>query len=216
VNAEPWTEENKVLDEKNAAPNDDALLRKSRAGDTAALDQLLHRYKDLVKSKSRLYFIMGADRDDIVQEGMIGLYKAIRDYDPERPAGFASFAELCVTRQILTAIKAAARQKHIPLNSYISLDKTVDGETEQTYMELLTGTQSSPEEALIDREDRSYIEVNIEKSLSELECRVLSLHLVGKSYAEIAVLVARDEKAVDNALQRVRRKVEKILSTKKG
>ena len=193
--------------------SDEEALRLYRDGDDSALDFLIDKYKPLVKLKSRMYFIVGADRDDIVQEGMIGLFKAIRDYKFAHTS-FHSFAAMCVTRQIITAIKAASRQKHMPLNSYVSFSKPMFGpdNAQTSLLEKLSATrQCSPEELLIGREDKLFIEANMEKFLSNLELRVLSLYLSGKSYQEIADELSRNIKAVENALGRVRRKVVKIL-----
>ena len=199
--------------------SDEEALRLYRAGDDTALNFLIDKYKPMVKLKSRMYFIAGADRDDIVQEGMIGLFKAIRDYKFAQ-ASFRSFAAMCVTRQIITAIKAASRQKHMPLNSYISFSKPAfanEGydETDSagaSLIESLTDSrQSDPQELLIGREDKLFIEANMEKLLSSLELRVLSLYLRGKSYNDIAADLSCNAKAVENALGRVRRKVAKIL-----
>lgn len=195
---------------------DDDIIKMIHKGDKIAQDYIINKYKQLVKIKSRAYFIIGADKEDIIQEGMIGLYKAIRDYKDNKMSSFYSFAELCITRQIITAIKAATRQKHIPLNSSLSLNKSVyEQNTEHTYLELLSADKlSNPEELLIGQEDKSYIENHIVAVLSELECRVLSLYLQGKRYNEIAKVIKKDEKSIDNALQRVKKKVEKILKEK--
>ena len=192
--------------------DDEQLLAKIHAGDRVAQDYLIDRYKNFVKVKTRLYFMIGADKEDMMQEGMIGLYKAIRDYKADKQASFAVFAEVCVTRQIITAIKAASRQKHIPLNSYVSLNKTIFDDDEKTYMDTLTEScVTSPEELLIGREGRHHIETHMNAALSTLEGRVLSLYLQGKTYMEISEIINKDEKAIDNALQRVRKKVSKIL-----
>lgn len=195
---------------------DDDIIVMIHNGDEIAQEYILNKYKGLVKIKSRTYFIIGADKEDIIQEGMIGLYKAIRDYKNDKSSNFYSFAELCITRQIITAIKAATRQKHIPLNSSLSLNKSVyDENTEYTYIELLSSNKLlNPEEFLIGQEDKNYIENHIIAVLSELECRVLSLYLQGNSYNEIAKIIKKDEKSIDNALQRVKKKVEKILKEK--
>ncbi|MDR1066130.1 MAG: RNA polymerase sporulation sigma factor SigH [Clostridiales bacterium] len=205
-----------MLKDKYAAMNDGTLLDRINAGDGAARDYLIGRYKNMVKIKTRQYFIVGADREDLVQEGMIGLYKAIRDYDDAKNVSFYTFAELCVTRQMITAIKAATRQKHTPLNHYVSLNAPVFDDDSDTYLDMLSESRvTSPEETLIGREDKLYIERRIEEALSVFECRVLSLYLQGKSYAEIAKFLSKDEKSVDNAIQRVRRKVDKIIRRKR-
>lgn len=179
-------------------------------------DYMITRYKNLVKTKSRAYFIIGADKEDIIQEGMIGLYKAIRDFNCEKQVSFYSFAELCITRQIITAIKAATRKKHSPLNSYVSLNKPMyETENGSASIEvMLKGNILSPEELLIDRENKNSIEYHMGKDLSDLEYNVLVLYLRGKSYSEIAKSMRKEEKSIDNAIQRVRKKVGKILTEK--
>ena len=181
-----------------------------------ALECLLNRYKNFVRSRARSYFLIGADHEDIVQEGMIGLYKAIRDFRPDKLASFRAFAELCVTRQIITAIKTATRQKHIPLNSYVSLNKPIfDEESDRTLLDVISeGRITNPEELLIGQEDLSTIESRIGKMLSPLEWEVLLAYLDGRSYQEIAVDLGRHVKSIDNALQRVKRKMEKLLEQK--
>ena len=181
-----------------------------------ALECLLNRYKNFVRSRARSYFLIGADHEYIVQEGMIGLYKAIRDFRPEKLASLRAFAELCVTRQIITAIKTATRQKHIPLNSYVSLNKPIfDEESDRTLLDVISeGRITNPEELLIGQEDLSTIESRIGKMLSPLEWEVLLAYLDGRSYQEIAVDLGRHVKSIDNALQRVKRKMEKLLEQK--
>ncbi len=202
--------------EKYGANTDEEIVRLIHNGDKEAQDFLIDKYKRLVRVKSRLYFIIGADREDIIQEGMIGLYKAIRDFNPEKQTLFYAFAELCITRQMLTAIKAATRQKHMPLNSYVSLNKAVfEDDTERTYLDTLVESHMvSPEDLLIGREEKRNIENHMSRVLSDLETKVLSLYLQGNSYTEIGQAVSKDEKSIDNALQRARRKVEKILRIK--
>ena len=190
---------------------DVALL--ARDGDEAALELLRMKYKNFVRSKARSYFLIGADHEDIVQEGMIGLFKAIRDFKPDKLTSFRAFAELCVTRQIITAIKTATRQKHIPLNSYVSLNRPIyDEESDRTLMDVLSEVQmAGPEELLISQEDYSSVENRISEVLSDLEMEVLNSYLEGKSYQEIAQDLGRHVKSIDNALQRVKRKLEKSL-----
>lgn len=182
-------------------------------GDLKAQEFLIKKYKNFVRSKARTYFLIGADREDIIQEGMIGLFKAIRDYQPDRIASFRAFAEICITRQMITAIKSATRQKHIPLNSYISLNKPLfDDDSEKTLLDVMCGRDvSNPEELLISREEFRVIEGKIGEALSDLELEVLSQYLDGKSYQEIAIDLDRSVKSIDNALQRVKRKLEKCL-----
>ncbi len=191
------------------------LLAQGQGGGQA-LECLLNRYKNFVRSRARSYFLIGADHEDIVQEGMIGLYKAIRDFRPEKLASFRAFAELCVTRQIITAIKTATRQKHIPLNSYVSLNKPIfDEESDRTLLDVISeGRITNPEDLLIGQEDLSSIESRIGKMLSPLEWEVLLAYLDGRSYQEIAVDLGRHVKSIDNALQRVKRKMEKLLEQK--
>ena len=193
--------------------SDEAVVMRAMHGNDAAQDYLLEKYKNFVRSKARSYFLIGADRDDIMQEGMIGLYKAIRDFNPEKRASFRAFAELCITRQIITAIKTATRQKHIPLNSYVSLYKPVyDEESDRTLIDIFSGIiMSDPEELMINRENYTDIETHIGEMLSDFEWNVLTAYLQGKSYQEISVTLERHIKSIDNALQRVKRKLEKYL-----
>jgi len=192
---------------------DEELVSLAKDGNTVALEYLISKYKNFVRSKARTYFLIGADREDIIQEGMIGLYKAIRDYRYDRQASFRAFAEICVTRQIITAIKTATRQKHMPLNSYVSLNKPVyEEESERTLSDVLTqGKAGNPEELFIDQEDYLDIESTMQRILSPLEQEVVNLYLEGKSYVEIAQHLDRQVKSVDNALQRVKRKLEQYL-----
>ena len=196
-------------------PHEEAVAL-AQSGDGAALEHLLNKYKNFVRTKARSYFLIGADHEDIVQEGMIGLYKAIRDFKPEKLTSFRAFAELCVTRQIITAIKTATRQKHIPLNSYVSLNKPIyDEESDRTLLDVISeDVPSDPEAMLIDREDLSFIEGRIGEMLSDLEKQVLALYMEGKSYVEISAAMGRHVKSVDNALQRIKRKLLKYLEKK--
>jgi len=195
---------------------DESVVKLAQSADGLALEYLLNKYKNFVRSKARSYFLIGADHEDIVQEGMIGLYKAIRDFKPEKLSSFRAFAELCVTRQIITAIKTATRQKHIPLNSYVSLNKPLyDEESDRTLLDVISeDVPSDPETMLIDREDLSFIEGRIGEMLSDLEKRVLVLYMDGKSYVEISEEMGRHVKSVDNALQRIKRKLLKYLDEK--
>ena len=207
------TAENSIYD----GCSDEDLLAHIRGerGDEA-LDYLINKYRNFVRSKARSYFLIGADREDIVQEGMIGFFKAIRDYRPDKLSSFRAFAELCVTRQIITAIKTATRQKHIPLNSYVSLNKPIyDEDSDRTLLDVLAGARiSDPEELVISREEFVDIEQKMEEILSDLEWRVLMSYLDGKSYQEIAVDLHRQVKSIDNALQRVKRKLEKYMESR--
>ena len=195
---------------------DEAIVKLAQEADGAALEYLLNKYKNFVRTKARSYFLIGADHEDIVQEGMIGLYKAIRDFRPDRLASFRAFAELCITRQIITAIKTATRQKHIPLNSYVSLNKPIyDEESDRTLMDVITeDALSNPESMFIDREDLDAIQGRIGEMLSDLEKQVLELYMDGKSYQEISEEMGRHVKSIDNALQRVKRKLAKYLEEK--
>lgn len=192
---------------------DEELLRLLRAGDARAEETLYARYKQVVRSKARTYFLIGADREDIIQEGMIGLYKAVTDYQFDRQASFRSFAELCITRQIITAIKAATRKKHMPLNTYISFNRSVfEGENEKPLIDVLTSARmTDPEEVLIGRENYAAVADSIEHSLSKLERNALGLYLCGYSYQQIADALRITTKSVDNAIQRVKKKLEARL-----
>lgn len=195
---------------------DEQLVEQVHLGNTDALDFLISKYRLFVKAKARSYFLVGADREDIIQEGMIGLYKAIRDFKEDKLASFRAFAELCITRQIITAIKTATRQKHIPLNSYVSLDKPVyDEDSERTLMDIITSPViDDPEYLMINREDYHYLEQKMAEVLSELEQQVLIRYLEGQSYNEISEELNRHVKSIDNALQRVKRKLERHLELK--
>ncbi len=193
---------------------DEAVAELARGFDGDALEYLLNKYKNFVRAKARSYFLIGADREDIVQEGMIGLYKAIRDFKQSRLTTFRAFAELCITRQIITAIKTATRQKHKPLNSYVSLNKPMfDEESDRTLIDIVaSGKISNPEDIIIGREDYSIIESKMGKMLSPLEMQVLRKYIEGKSYFEVAEDLNRSVKSVDNALQRVKSKLEKLIT----
>lgn len=192
---------------------DEDIVEFAKAGDDAALEYLINKYKNFVRAKARSYFLIGADREDIIQEGMIGLYKAIRDFRADKLSSFRAFAELCITRQIITAIKTATRQKHIPLNSYVSLNKPIyDEDSDRTLLDVISGTKiTDPEELIISREEFDDIEEKMGEILSSLEWKVLMSYLEGKSYQEIAVDLNRHVKSIDNALQRVKRKLERYL-----
>jgi RNA polymerase sporulation-specific sigma factor len=192
---------------------DEQIVDHARLGDRIAEEYLINKYKNFVRAKARSYFLIGADREDIIQEGMIGLYKAIRDFRSDKLASFRAFAELCITRQIITAIKTATRQKHIPLNSYVSLNKPIyDEESDRTLLDVLSGNKvTDPEELVISREEFVDIESKMGEFLSELEREVLNAYLDGKSYQEIAQELNRHVKSIDNALQRVKRKLERYI-----
>jgi RNA polymerase sporulation-specific sigma factor len=196
-----------------ALKSDEDIVEAVREGDSMALEYLINKYRNFVRAKARSYFLVGADREDIVQEGMIGLYKSIRDFRGDKLSSFKAFAELCITRQIITAIKTATRQKHIPLNSYVSLDKPIyDEDSDRTLLDVICSTRvSDPEELMINKEEFSGLEDKMMELLSDLERRVLTLYLDGRSYQEIAVDLDRHVKSIDNALQRVKRKLERYL-----
>lgn len=195
---------------------DEEIIELVHQGDSEALDYVIHKYRAFVRAKARSYFLIGADKEDIVQEGMIGLFKAIRDYREDKSTSFRAFAELCITRQIITAIKTATRQKHIPLNSYVSLDKPVfDDDSDRTLLDMITGSKElDPEELIINREEFDQIEYKMTELLSDLERKVLALYLDGQSYQEISGELNRHVKSIDNALQRVKRKLEKYLESR--
>lgn len=197
---------------------DEDIILDAKVGNEQALEYIINKYKSFVRAKARTYFLIGADREDIIQEGMIGLFKAIRDYKGDKLSSFRAFAELCITRQIITAIKTATRQKHIPLNSYISLNKPIfDEESDRTLMDIISEECiSDPEELVINREEFLGIESKMSEILSSLEWEVLTLYLEGKSYQEIAEELDRHVKSIDNALQRVKRKLEKYLEEQKA
>ncbi len=195
---------------------DEEFVSEAKLGDVRAQEYLITKYQNFVKAKAKSYFLIGADKEDIYQEGMIGLYKAIRDYRPDKLASFKAFAELCVTRQIITAIKTATRQKHIPLNTYVSLNKPIYGEeSDRTLLDVLSEAKvTDPEEIMIIKEELNHIENEIGQVLSDLEMEVLGSYLDGKSYQEIACDLNRHAKSIDNALQRVKRKLEKNLNVR--
>ncbi len=196
--------------------DEEIVLDAKDNNNTIALDYLINKYRNFVRAKARSYFLIGADREDIIQEGMIGLYKAIRDFRTDKLSSFRAFAELCVTRQIITAIKTATRQKHIPLNSYVSLNKPIyDEDSDRTLLDVLSGSKiSDPEDLVISREEFIDIEEKMGEILSDLEWKVLMAYLDGKSYQEIAVELERHVKSIDNALQRVKRKLERYLDNR--
>ena len=199
------------VDLNNATDEEIVIMAKS--GDEFATDYIINKYKALVKSRARTYFLIGADKEDIIQEGMIGLYKAIRDYDIKKSSSFRGFAEICVTRQIITAIKTATRQKHLPLNTYISLNQSAyDEESERMMIDMVAEKENlNPEEIMISKERFNLTLEKMSQVLSKFEWKVLNLFLSGKSYSEIAKKLSKSEKSIDNALQRIKKKVEKNL-----
>ena len=191
---------------------DEELIVRLRDGEEAITDHIMDKYKNLVRNKARSMYILGADREDLIQEGMIGLFKAIRDYDSGRDASFFTFAELCISRQMYSAVQAAGRMKHIPLNSYISLyDRSDEEEGEDGLMGTLADHGRSPEELFIDKENVELLEKRMEQELSGFEKQVLDLYITGMSYGQIAKVLGRDEKSTDNALQRLRAKIRKMI-----
>lgn len=195
---------------------DEEVVIQAKEGNVRAQEYMINKYENFVKSKAKSYFLIGADKEDIYQEGMIGLYKAIRDFKTDKLSSFKAFAELCVTRQIITAIKTATRQKHIPLNTYVSLNKPIyDEESDRTLLDVLSESKvADPEELIISKEELKHIHSEIGEVLSNLEMEVLMSYLDGKSYQEIACDLDRHAKSIDNALQRVKRKLEKCLINK--
>ncbi len=197
------------------AVSDEELIARLRKGETQITDFIMEKYKNLVRKKAKAMFLIGGDNDDLIQEGMIGLFKAIRDYQPNKDSSFYSFANLCISRKMYTAVQASKRQKHIPLNTYVSLYS--DGMSDNGEYGALIDTypskvNKSPEELFIDKETINALEEQIEKSLSEFEKQVLDLYLAGLSYAQMAKLLNKDEKSTDNAIQRIKTKIKKIMA----
>lgn len=201
-----------------AQMKDEDIVQLAQMHDKLAMEYMLTRYKNFVRSRARRYFLVGADHEDIVQEGMIGLYNAIRDYQPDRLSSFHAFAELCVTRQIITAIKTATRQKHGPLNNYVSLNSPMyEDESDRTLMDVITqGNNQNPEDMIVGRENLFSLLQKANTMLSPLEQQVLAAYLDGKTYQEMAQLLNRGVKTVDNALQRVKHKLEKLLEEERS
>lgn len=196
--------------------SDEQVVLAAQGGDEQAQEYLLHKYKNFVRSKARSYFLIGADREDIIQEGMIGLYKAVRDFREEKQTPFKAFAELCINRQMINAIKMATRQKHIPLNSYVSLNRPLyEEDSERMLIDVIALSKiANPEDLYIGQEDYKGIESKLGEMLSEFEREVLLCYLKGKSYQDIAKDMNRHVKSVDNALQRAKRKLERYLEHK--
>ena len=195
--------------------SDEELIGRLRDGEESITEYLMNKYKNLVRSKAKSMYILGADNEDLIQEGMIGLFKALRDYDSGRDASFLTFADLCVSRQMYTAVQASKRQKHIPLNTYVSLygsaGRNHDGEEEELVNVIFDAAEQSPEEVVIDRENVIQLEQMIERELSSFEKQVLDLYLTGMGYQQIAKVLGRDEKSTDNALQRIKTKLRKAI-----
>lgn len=193
---------------------DEELIIRARDGEEEIIEYLMDKYKNLVRSKAATMFILGADKDDLIQEGMIGLFKAVRDYDSGRDASFYTFAELCISRQMYTALQASGRKKHSPLNTYVSIYQDSDEEGAGLIDALENKKERNPEEILIDQENVEAIEKIIEEELSSFERQVLELSMTGMGYVEIAKLLGRDGKSTDNALSRVKTKIRKALNKK--
>lgn len=206
------------MDKKYEQCSDEELIVRLRDGESAITDYIMEKYKNLVRSKAKSMYILGADQEDLIQEGMIGLFKAVRDYDTGRDASFFTFADLRVSRQMYTAIQAAGRQKHAPLNTYISLyasafesDSLDKGEEGELINSVISQSERNPEEVLIDRENVELLERTIDKELSSFEKQVLDLYLTGMKYSQIAKVLGRDDKSTDNALQRIKTKLKKAI-----
>lgn len=191
------------------------IINMAKLGDSQAIELIINRYSVLVKAKAKTYFLVGADKEDIIQEGLIGLYKAIRDYDQGHTCSFKNFADICITRQIITAIKTATRQKHIPLNSYISLNKPVfEDESERSLFDIIASNfDSDPEKMTIIKEEYEYIVQKMAEVLSPFEEEVLAQYLSGKTYKEISVDLDKGAKSIDNAIQRIKKKIEKFIES---
>ncbi|MCR5674142.1 MAG: sigma-70 family RNA polymerase sigma factor [Lachnospiraceae bacterium] len=191
--------------------SDDALILRLRDGEESVTDVIMNKYKDTVRCKAASMYLLGADREDLIQEGMIGLFKAIRDYDLGRDASFATFAELCISRQMYSALEASGRKKHMPLNTYISLYDREDGETGEAIRDLTAPDGDDPEARFFDRENERELAEMIERELSPFEKQVLDLTIIGMTSAEAARILNRSEKSADNALQRARAKLRRLI-----
>ena len=194
---------------------DEELIHRLRDGEAPVMDYICEKYKPLVRSKAKSMFILGGDNEDLIQEGMLGLFKAVRDYDSGRDASFCTSADLCISRQMYTAVQASQRKKHIPLNTYVSLysdmNDQADGDARDLAEALADKAQQDPEKLFLDKERVDYLEKSIDKELSSFEKEVLDLYLTGMSYSQIAKVLGREEKATDNALQRIKSKIKKML-----
>lgn len=195
---------------------DEALVKVIVAGDSEAMDFLMNKYKNLVRSRARTLFLVGADKEDLIQEGMIGLYKAIRDFDSERNVSFQSFAELCINRQMYSAIKGSNTKKNQPLNNYISIDSMEGTDGQESPMEQLLGINfeknKNPEQLVLDKEAADVLSYTLVGHLSELEKQVLQFYMKDMNYSQIAAALGKEPKAVDNALQRIKKKLTQVLS----
>ena len=196
---------------------DEELIVFYREGEQEVADYLMNKYKNLVRSCAKSMYILGADAEDLIQEGMIGLFKAIRDYDFKHEALFSTFAKVCVSRQIYTAVEASGRKKHMPLNTYVSFYSEMEPEKDGTKFELsgvLESEEKSPEENVIDKENVEFIEQIIQSQLSQKERQTLELHMTGMTTSEIAKILGEEEKSTDNALQRAKNKIRKAMKRK--
>ncbi len=215
------TEKGADMEGKYESMTDEELIDSLREGEAPIMDYICNKYKNLVRREAKSMFILGADTEDLIQEGMIGLFKAVRDYDSGRDASFFTFAQLCISRQMYTAVQASKRKKHLPLNTYVSLDSQEDSGNqkgqEQPLLELLADrTKLNPEELVLDKERVDYLERAMEKELSEFEKQVLDLYRTGMNYSQIARVLGRDEKATDNALSRAKQKIRGLLKNEAG
>ncbi|MBP3577384.1 MAG: RNA polymerase sporulation sigma factor SigH [Lachnospiraceae bacterium] len=198
------------------AETDESLVELINDGDSEAMDYLMNKYKNLVRGRARTLFLVGADKEDLIQEGMIGLYKAIRDYDVLKNVSFRNFAELCISRQMYSAIKGSNTQKNQPLNNYISIDSMEVSEDRENPMEQLMGINfeknKNPEQLVLDKEAASVLEYTLVGHLSEMEKQVLHFYMKDMNYSQIAAALGKEPKAVDNALQRIKKKLTQVLA----
>ncbi len=198
------------------AETDESLVELINGGDSEAMDYLMNKYKNLVRGRARTLFLVGADKEDLIQEGMIGLYKAIRDYDALKNVSFRNFAELCISRQMYSAIKGSNTQKNQPLNNYISIDSMEISEDRENPMEQLMGINfeknKNPEQLVLDKEAASVLEYTLVGHLSEMEKQVLHFYMKDMNYSQIAAALGKEPKAVDNALQRIKKKLTQVLA----
>lgn len=203
------------MEQEYSQVSDEELIDRLRGGESRITDYIMDKYKNLVRSKAKSMYILGGDNEDLIQEGMIGLFKAVRDYDSGRDASFYTFADLCISRQMYTAVQASHRQKHWPLNTYVSLYGSGRGQGDSEELELAEALppdqDQNPETLFIDRERVEYLEGQIDRELSGFEKQVLDLYLTGMSYSQIAKVLGREEKSTDNALQRLKSKIKKML-----
>lgn len=203
------------LYDKYKSMSDEELIDALRSGDMAIMDYICDKYKNLVRSKAKSMYILGGDNEDLIQEGMIGLFKAVRDYDAGRDASFVTFADLCVSRQMYTAVQASQRKKHVPLNSYVSFYSDITEQDEKGEMNLIDAledrTKLNPEEMILDKERVEYLEKMIDSELSSFEKQVLDLYMTKMPTSQISKVLGREEKSTDNALQRLKAKIRKFL-----